>query len=61
MPTATQQVRRSTTARRVRTYRGVTLQRPAAPPRTPLVVLEDAVARAVQKNLAMLRGSGAED
>jgi len=49
MPVATRQVRRSTSTRRVLTYRGVTLQRPAAPPRTPLAVLEEAVRYAIQK------------
>jgi hypothetical protein len=61
MPDDTRQVRRSTSARRVRIYRGVTLQRPAVPPRTSLAVLEEAVRHAIQKNLSMLRASGAED
>jgi hypothetical protein len=61
MPVTTRQVKRSTRARRMRTYRGVTLQRPAVPPQTPLAVLEDAVRYAIQKNLAVLRASGVGD
>jgi hypothetical protein len=61
MPVEPRQVRRSTNTRRVLTYRGVTLQRPAVPPQTPLAVLEDAVTHAIQKYLTMLRASGADD
>jgi hypothetical protein len=47
-------------SRRARTYRGVTLQRPANPPLTPPAVLKDAVRRAIQKNLAKIRAIGTD-
>lgn len=59
MQVAKPEARGLASARGARTYRGVKLQRPAAPPQTPLAVLEEAVRRAIQKNLAMLRASGA--
>lgn len=41
-------------------YRGVKLQRPVSPPRTPLHQLQGAVEQAVRKNLKKLACDGSE-